>query len=352
MRIPRSSIRFRLTAVYALLFGASAAVLMAVSYWLISRHLHRTLPDDLASDAVSQLGLQYVLAFAGTVLLAIVAGWAVAGRALAPIERITRAARRVSQESLDERIALTGPEDELSELARTFDDMLDRLEQSFDSQRRFVANASHELRSPLTVIRSEAEVALANPTADPQELRQVAEVVIEATKRTEALLDGLMVLARSQQGTLKRERLDLRQIARAAAESVSREARERSVTVALDLAPAHVEGDRRLLERVIANLLENGVRYNDRGGSVSLETSSENGTSFVRVENGGPKVDPGAADRLAEPFQRLDRHAADSGAGLGLSIVRSVSEAHGGGLEIEPRREGGLRVEVSLPAAP
>ena len=198
----------------------------------------------------------------GRVLLAVVAGWAVAGRALAPIERITRAARRVSQESLDERIALTGPEDELSELARTFDDMLDRLEQSFDAQRRFVANASHELRSPLTVIRSEAEVALANPTADPAELRQVAEVVIEATKRTEALLDGLMVLARSQQGTLKREPLDLRQIARAAAESVSREARERSVTVALDLAPAHVEGDRRLLERVIANLLENGVRYN------------------------------------------------------------------------------------------
>ncbi len=258
----------------------------------------------------------------------------------------------MSQESLDQRIALTGPEDELRELARTFDDMMERLEQSFDSQRRFVANASHELRSPLTVIRSEAEVALANPATDPEELRHVAEVVIEATKRTEALLDGLMVLARSQQGTLRREQLDLRQVARTAAESVSREARERSVTVALDLAPAHVEGDRRLLERVIANLLENGVRYNRPGGSVQLETSSENGCAVVRVENGGPKVDPSAAGRLAEPFQRLDRNADGGGAGLGLSIVRSVSEAHGGRLAIEPRREGGLRVEVSLPAAP
>jgi signal transduction histidine kinase len=352
VRIPRTSIRFRLTALYAVLFGASAAVLMAVSYWLISRHLNRTLPDDLASDAISELGLQYVLAFAGTLLLAVVVGWAVAGRALEPIARITRAARRVSQESLDERIALAGPEDELRELARTFDDMLDRLEQSFDAQRRFVANASHELRSPLTVIRSEAEVALANPTADPEELRQVAEVVIEATKRTEALLDGLMVLARSQQGTLKREPLDLRHVARWAAESVSREARERSVTVALDLAPAPVQGDRRLLERVIANLLENGVRYNDPGGSVMLETHSENGTSYVCVENGGPKVDPSAAGRLAEPFQRLDRNADGRGAGLGLSIVRSVSEAHGGRLEIRPRRDGGLRVEVSLPATP
>jgi signal transduction histidine kinase len=349
VRFPGTSIRLRLTALYALLFGASAAVLMTLSYWLVARHLHRTLPDDLAHDALSQLGLQYVLAFVGTLLVAVALGWAVAGRALEPIKRITRAARRVSQESLDERIALSGPQDELQELARTFDAMLDRLEQSFDAQRRFIANASHELRSPLTVIRSEAEVALANPNPDPQELRQVAEVVVEATKRTEALLDGLMVLARSQQGTLRREPLDLRQVARSAAESVSREARERSVTVALDLEPAPVEGDRRLLERVIANLLENGVRYNRPGGSVSLETATRNGSSLIRVENGGPLVDPGAAGRLAEPFQRLERNADGRGAGLGLSIVRTVSEAHGGQLAITPRGEGGLVVEVSLP---
>jgi signal transduction histidine kinase len=158
-----------------------------------------------------------------------------------------------------------------------------------------------------------------------------------------------MVLARSQQGTLRREPLDLRQVARTAAESVSREARERSVTVALELEPAPVEGDRRLLERVIANLLENGVRYNRPGGSVSLETATRNGSSLIRVENGGPLVDPAAAGRLAEPFQRLGRNADGRGAGLGLSIVRTVSEAHGGQLAIRPRGEGGLVVEVSLP---
>jgi signal transduction histidine kinase len=351
VRFPRSTIRVRMTAVYAVLFGASAAILMAVSYWLIARHLDRTLPDDLARDALAELGTQYLLGFVGTLLFAVAVGWAVAGRVLAPLKQITRAAREVSEERLDERIGLEGPADELRELAETFDAMLDRLAESFEAQRRFIANASHELRSPLTVIRSQAEVALANPELDPRELRMTAEVVVEATKRTEALLDGLMVLARSQRGMLRREPLDLAQVARSSAETVSREARERSVGIVLDLDSARVLGDRRLLERVVANLLENGVRYNHAGGSVALQTRTQADRSVVRVVNDGPHVDPQAASRLAEPFQRLGRHADGRGAGLGLSIVRTVSEVHGGRLEIEPRAEGGLRVEVSLPAA-
>jgi signal transduction histidine kinase len=350
-RFPRSTVRARLTALYAALFGVSAALLLGLSWWLVSRHLHRTLPDGPARDALAGLGVQYALALAGTLVVAVAIGWAVAGRALSPIARITRAARRVSERRLDERIGLGGPADELRELADTYDAMLDRLSESFEAQRRFVANASHELRSPLTVMRSEAEVALANPETDPAELREMARAVVEATDRTEALLDGLMVLARSQRGLLRREPLDLAAVARAAAAGSMRDAGRAAVRLDVDLGAAPAAGDRRLLERLVANLVENGVRYNRRGGWVELATARRNGVAVVRVSNSGPRVDGPAARRLAEPFQRLDDRCGDEpGAGLGLSIVRSVSEAHGGTLAIEPRAEGGLDVEVSLPS--
>jgi signal transduction histidine kinase len=350
VRLPRPTIRIRLTALYAGLFGGSAALLLGLSWWLLGRHLDRTLPDALARQALSDLGLQYGLALAGTLLVAVAIGWAMAGRALSPLSRITRTARRVSDQRLGERIALRGPEDELRELADTFDSMLDRLSESFEAQRRFIANASHELRSPLTVIRSEAEVALANPRCDPDELRAMAAVVVEASDRTEALLDGLLVLARSQRGLLQREPLDLGAVGESASAAAETEAREQHVRLERRLGPAPVEGDRRLLERLVANLLENGLRYNRPEGWVRLETASVNGAAVVRVSNSGPPVDADAARRLSEPFQRLDRHGDGRGAGLGLSIVRSVSEAHGGRLFITPRSEGGLVVEVALPA--
>jgi signal transduction histidine kinase len=346
-------LRLRLTILYALLFGASAALLLALSWWLVSRHLHRTLPDSPADDALAGLGLQYGLALAGTLVAAVAIGWVVAGRALSPIARLTRAARRVSDRRLDERVALDGPRDELRELADTYDAMLDRLAESFEAQRRFVANASHELRSPLTVMRSEAEVALANPEADLEELREVARSVVEATDRTEALLEGLMVLARTQRGLLRNEPLDLAGVARDAAAGSARAAREAAVRVEADLRQAPAAGDRRLLERLVANLVENGIRYNRRGGWVGVATARQNGSAVVRVRNTGPRVDPQAARRLAEPFQRLgERRTDEPGAGLGLSIVRSVTEAHGGTVRISPREEGGLEVEVALPARP
>jgi signal transduction histidine kinase len=349
MRRLRPTVRVRLTALYAVLFGACVAVLLIVSYWLLGRHLERTLPDAAARDALSEVGIQYAIAFAGTLILATALGWAMAGRALSPIARITRAARRVSDDRLDERIDLQGPADELRDLADTFDSMLDRLAESFDGQRRFIANASHELRGPLTVIRSEAEVALANPETDPEELRAMAEVVIEATRRTEALLESLLILARSQRGLLRREPVDLAWAARAAASAVSAEARAEDVHVALDAAPSPATGDRRLLERLAANLLENAVRHNHRGGSVAVSTELSEGRARLRVANTGPRIEATAAQRLAEPFQRLGRDGDGGGAGLGLSIVRSVAEAHGGALAIEARAEGGLEVEVTLP---
>jgi signal transduction histidine kinase len=351
MRRPRLTIRARLTALYALLVGVSTGVLLGVSYWLLARHFDRTLPEALANDALEEVAVQYLVAFAGVVLVAAVIGWAVAGRLLAPLKRITGTARRVSEERLGERIPVTGPHDELRELGETLNSMLDRLADSFDAQRRFVANASHELRSPLTVIRSEAEVALANPEPDLDELRGMAASVVQASRRTEALLASLLILARSQRGLVHSEPVDLAEAAAAAAELAAGAAGAESVRVALQLEPATIEGDRALLERLAANLIENGVRYNRPGGFVAVRTRPAGTGAELQVENSGPLVDRAAADRLAEPFERLERSADGPGAGLGLSIVRAVGEAHGGSLSIEPRPGGGLTVVVRFPIA-
>jgi signal transduction histidine kinase len=349
---PRATIRTRLTALYAALVALSTGLLLLISYWLLGRQFDRTLSAQRAADALADVRLQYVLAFLGTALLAAAIGWVVAGRVLAPLGRITSTARRVTEQRLDERIALEGPRDELLDLAETLNEMLDRLAESFEAQRRFVANASHELRSPLTVIRSEAEVALANPEPDPEELQAMGEAVVRASKRTEALLASLLILARSQRGLLQAEPVDLAAAAKAGAAAVEREAQAESVRVRVDATPAVVDGDPVLLERLVANLVENGVRYNRPGGTVDVTVATAGDGVLVRVENTGAVVDADAARRLTEPFQRLNRTGDRRGAGLGLSIVQAVSDAHGGTLEIEPRTRGGLTVSVRLPTAP
>jgi signal transduction histidine kinase len=351
MRAPRLTIRGRLTALYALLVALSTGILLLVSYWLLGRHFHRTLPDPLAGDALDQVAVQYAVAFAGVVLLATAIGWAIAGHMLAPLKRITGTARRVSEQHLGERIPVAGPDDELRELGETLNSMLDRLADSFDAQRRFVANASHELRGPLTVIRSEAEVALANPEPDLDELHGMAESVVHASRRTEALLASLLILARGQRGLVNTKALDIADAADAALEASGPVAASESVRLTAQLEPAAVDGDAALLERLAVNLIENGVRYNRPGGFVDVRTRSGVGTVELRVENSGPHVEPADAARLAEPFERLAREADARGAGLGLSIVRAVSQAHGGTLAIEPRAEGGLAVSVRLPRA-
>jgi signal transduction histidine kinase len=351
MRIPRATVRTRLTAIYVALAGLSTGILLLVSYWLLGNHFDRTLSAPVASDALDEVAFQYFIAFAGVLVLAAVLGWLVSGWVLAPLKRITGTAQRVTEEHLDERIPVEGPDDELRELSETLNEMLDRLSESFDAQRRFVANASHELRSPLTVIRSEAEVALANPHPDIDELRGMAESVVQASRRTEALLASLLILARSQRGLLRSEPVDLASVVGEAADAASLTAGTESVRLDAVLEPVIVEGDAALLERLVGNLIENGVRYNRPGGCVRLRTHAGGGTAELEVENSGPPVEPQAAARLAEPFERLARDADGRGAGLGLSIVRAVSEAHGGTLAIEPRAEGGLLVTVRLPRA-
>jgi two-component system, OmpR family, sensor histidine kinase VanS len=340
------TVRLRLTLLYTLLFGASGAVLLGISSWLVHRHVERTLPPGFAAEALAQLDFQYVLAFGGTMIVAVALGWVVAGRALAPLRNVTALAQRVTQERMDERIALEGPADELHELADTVDGMLDRLEAAFDGQRRFVANASHELRTPLTVIRAETDVTLADPDATVDDLRRMGEAVLEATDRTQALLESLMVLARSQQAVPRREPADLAAAARTAATHTGAEAAARDVAVLLDLEPARLEGDRPLIERLVANLVENAIRHNEPGGRVEVTTRP----GLLRVENTGRVIRPEDVRRLAEPFERLHRDCDGTGAGLGLSIVRAVADAHGAHLSLRPRAGGGLVAEVEFPS--
>jgi signal transduction histidine kinase len=268
---------------------------------------------------------------------------------LRPLQRITATAQRVSQDNLDERIGLEGPRDELKELADTFDGMLGRLSGAFASQRRFVANASHELRTPLTVIRTELEVTLADPNATTAELRSMAETVRDATLATERLIQALLTLARSEGGVERRDPVDLADAARLALGQAGSEAAARDIAMHPTLDPAPVRGDRRLLERLVGNLVENAVRHNRDGGTVEVRTSRLAGRSTVEVRNDGEVIPPEAVGSLLEPFQRLDRGARGDGVGLGLSIVRSVAEAHGGSVELRARPSGGLIVRVSLP---
>jgi signal transduction histidine kinase len=312
----------------------------------MARHLRRTLSAQAASDALESLAVWYAVALVGTLLAAAAVGWLLARRTLAPLEEMTRFARRISEERLGERLAPGGPPDELRELGETLDAMLDRLSGAFDAQRRFLANASHELRTPLAVIRAEADVALANPEPNVEELREVAVAVSESVARTEALLDGLMLLARSQPGLLRPEPLDLAELARRATRQAGTEARSRGVEVHLSAAPARTTGDRALVERLVANLLENGVRHNVRGGWVDLRVGADGDAATVRVRNSGRVIAPEHVERLTSPFERLGRHGDAPGAGLGLSIVQAVADAHCATLAIAAQPEGGLDVTV------
>lgn len=348
----RIALRTRLVAIFAFVFALSTAVVLLVSYALVSDQVHGTLPAPLADPILDRLAWQYVLALVGTTLIACVLGWVSAKRLLAPIAAITATARRASEDRLNERLALQGPEDELRELADTFDAMLDRFQESIESQRRFIANASHELRSPLTAIRTEADVTLADPDASVEELRRMGERVLDGADDLDDLLAALMLLARSQRGLLNRSELDLADVARLAIGDLQRAADAAGVALDVELISSPVVGDQALLRRVVANLVDNAIRYNREGGDVrvQVESSPTTGAAVVRVTNTGQRVPSEDVERLRQPFERLGRHGA-GGSGLGLSIVQAVAEAHGGTVLLEAREEGGLDVVVTIPAA-
>jgi signal transduction histidine kinase len=294
-------------------------------------------------EAYSLLGLALLtLASAGL-------GWLMAGRALRPVHDITTAAQRASERHLGDRLNLQGPEDELKELADTFDAMLDRLDLAFAAQRQFVANASHELRTPLTSMRTAIDVVLAKPARTPEQLEAMAERVRRSIDRAERIIDALLTLAVSNQGMERTEPFDLSTAAEDALDGVSETVRDAEITIEAELAPAEVEGSRVLLERMVGNLVENAVVHNVPGGWIRLRVGTDDGHAFFEVANSGPVVPSDLVPGLFEPFRRVDERTGSGGVGLGLSIVRSVGNAHGAALDARAAAEGGLVVTVTMP---
>jgi signal transduction histidine kinase len=393
--LSRLTIRARLTLMYGGLVLLAGAVLLGITYVLVAQRLPggftmlgggggpmvvnqpgtafdqsvsvggvivqmADLPLELKRAALSSLLTQGGIGLAVVFVAALAMGWMVAGRALSPLHRITDTARRIAaapaaDRGLHERIALAGPRDEFKKLADTFDTMLERLDQAFDGQRRFVAHASHELRTPLTLNRSLIEVAMRRPSASEDVVR-LGEVLLDVNNRNERLIDGLLLLARSGSEITSRSYVDLSDVVEHVAALTDAEATSAGVTVFATRSEAPVLGDAVLLERMVQNLVENGIRHNQReGGWVRVHVRAAGfGRVEVVVSNTGPAVPTYDIPGLFEPFRRLDneRLAGGPGLGLGLSIVRSVARAHGGDVHAAPRDDGGISVVVTLPLAP
>jgi signal transduction histidine kinase len=378
-RRPRLTIRARLTLLYTGLFAVCGAIVVAVSYILVAQlepqgqgrtapasFLARCRSEQLSAhpddrilgkcNAYFQLqGAQHqrdltlshlleysLITLAVVVALAAILGWIAAGRALRPVHRITAAARAASEHNLSSRVTLRGPRDELHELAETFDEMLDRLQTAFESQQRFIANASHELRTPLAVMRAAVDVVLDNPDSTPADLRGMAADIRAAVDHAEQLIGALFILARNERGLTVHEQVDLATVAEDVLDSVG--VGDRRVHATLDAAV--ISGDPLLVERLVVNLVDNAVRYNDAAGDVWISTREVAGASHVTVANTGPLVSPADADGLFEPFRRLNDRAAHDGFGLGLTIVASIAAIHGGTATAHPREGGGLSVTV------
>ena len=372
--LSRLGIRARLTLLYGGMFLLAGAALIAIFFFIFKHNYPsgKVVENILSSsghlrpgevEAIRQkldlhrgraLGIvvtECMLAFAVVAVAAVGFGWIMAGRALSPVRRITGAARRVAGRNLGERIALAGPDDELKELADTFDAMLERLDVSFDGQRQFVANASHELRTPLTIMRTAIDVTLAKPSRTPDQLEAMAVRVRRSTDRAESMIDALLTLAISDQGPASNELFDLATAAEDALDVAAAGIARLSLRVDSRLDPAETTGDRYLLERMIGNLVDNAVRHNEPGGWIRLRTGARDGSVFLQIANSGPHVPDDAVHTLFEPFRRIEgRTAVREGVGLGLSIVKSIVVAHGATVEARSQPEGGLDVRVALPA--
>jgi len=422
-RLPPRTIRLRLTAIYAGLFLACGAGLLAINYALVSGRLTsdyfanvsvkagkqqvlierqggfgsagiafsapvagnsrvvtglnagrqltvgpvlfagggRAKGIQLPSPAVAQasaiassnaahgtLLIESGFALAIMALLAAALGWVMAGRALRPLRAIMVTAREISASNLHRRLALTGPDDELRQLGRTFDALLERLETAFTAQRQFAANVSHELRTPLTYERTLIEVALADPKASNERLRAALAQVLAAGENQERLIEALLVLSRSQRGLDRREQVDLAAVAAQALEAVDAD----GLTVERSLAPALTDGDPRLIERLAANLLTNAVHHNQPTGRIGVTTRRTQEHAILCVTNSGPAISCDDLGRLFEPFQRIDgtRTSAGNGLGLGLSIVKAVADAHAATITTTLPEHGGLSIEIAFPA--
>jgi signal transduction histidine kinase len=381
----RPTLRIRLTMFYGGMFLLAGLVMVLVMYVFVSEAFHvvgHALYPSLArgisvptangqmvtsdqynaimaareaatsSSALHTLLLKSISALIALLILAVAFGYAMAGRVLQPIGRITRTARQVASSDMHRRIELDGPDDELKELADTFDEMLERLDRSFESQRTFVSNASHELRTPLAINRTLLEVQLSDPESSP-DLQQLGKTLLATNERSEQLVEGLLLLARSDNELIDRRPVDLAEVARQALEQTRAEAADRGVRLESELEPAVVSGNGVLLERIALNLIQNAVRYNlAEDGWVRVSVELADGAGELVVSNTGQLVPGYELEHIFEPFRRgsgKERTRSDKGVGLGLSIVRSVVRAHGGTIEALGRPEGGLDMRVRIP---
>jgi signal transduction histidine kinase len=379
-RTPAPTIRLRLTALYGTVFLITGAVLLTIGYVFVRTNLRthhslraellrlgirpvrgefgfppgsstgkliHTVQDQILGGALHRLLIEYAVALVLMTAISVLIGWLLAGRALAPLRDITATARRVSSENLGERIDLPGPADELRELADTFDGMLARLDSAFASQRHFVANASHELRTPLAIMRTEVDVALADPDASAAELREMGEAIRDTVDRCERLIASLLLLARSEAATGHEEPVDIAALAGDCITDMWARAQEAQIEIRDDLEPAWTSGHPGLLERLIANLIDNGIHHNVPGGYLQVQSRTDGDKIELLVANGGAPLDPKRVQELTQPFRRLDRSV--RGFGLGLSIVRSIAQAHHGTTTLLAPASGGLEVRVTLP---
>lgn len=379
------SVRFRFTALYSGLFFVLAALVLGGVYLALARSLddepisrdfnvRRLVPTPagvVVSEQVVRAEIRTVeqlaneralddlrtwsaaglaLAFVGSVG----AGWVVAGRVLAPIDRITAVARDIQATDLSRRIDLHGPDDELRRLAGTFDGMLARLDAAFASQRRFVQDASHELRNPLAVIRTNLDVALADPDASADDLRATAEVARRATERMAVLVEDLLAHATDEARPDRRRPLDLADavVGPVVAEHVAA-AESAGVDLVVDVGPGLVVvGDAASLRRALANLLANALAVAPDGSVVRVEGGAEPGEVALTVADEGPGIAPEHHAAVFQRFWRGADAATGSGAGLGLAIVRQIVEGHGGRVELASAPGAGARFHLRLPAAP
>jgi signal transduction histidine kinase len=386
---PQLTVRARLTLLYIGLFTLCGGIVVAVSYILVAQlnpsqlsqqPSYRDAPASLAGLCRSELAkpnlvnsvlakcndaLQYqgaihqrdvtlshlleysLITLAVVIALAAILGWIFSARALRPVQRITAAARAASHHNLADRVALHGPRDELRDLAETFDEMLDRLQAAFEAQQRFIANASHELRTPLAVMRTTVDVVANNPASTPDDLHAMATDIRSAVDHAEHLINALLILARNERVLTVRDEVDLATIAEDILDTATLGNRHVHAT----LEPAVILGDPVLVERLIANLVDNAARYNTPAGEIWITTRTNDGASQLIVANTGPLISPPDADRIFQPFQRLDNRTSHDGFGLGLAIVASIATIHGGTAAADPRRGGGLTVTVAIPSA-
>jgi signal transduction histidine kinase len=363
---PRRTVRMRLTAMYCVLFVLSAALLLAITNGVGSTstgvaaaagsHPWQAPPVGAHTAASNQYLLGSLIALGVMAVVSVVLGWVVAGRVLRPLRVMTSATRRISADSLHERLAVPGPRDELKDLADTIDGLLQRLEGAFAAQRRFAANASHELRTPLATMRASVDVAVAKPGPVPAQTVALAARLRAELDKVDELLEGLLMLARAQHGALPGHTalpLDYAVSAALASHADAIAARNLTLQHVRGGEGAWVQGSQPLLSRMVDNVLDNAIGHNRDGGWIRVATAADDKVARLVVENGGDVLDPAQVAGLAQPFRRLgaDRTGSGSGAGLGLSIVAAIAEAHGGGLDLHARAGGGLRASITLPVA-